>query len=58
MTSHGSNFDDFLENQLTQFRAVETINLRQIGSGTTRSFVQSNILMVVISFEMIMQYGI
>jgi len=40
MTSGGSTFIDFLENQLTKFRAVLTV-LRQIG--TTRSFVQSKI---------------
>jgi len=41
MTYGGSNFNDFTENQLTKFRAVETV-LRQIE--TTRSFVQSKFL--------------
>jgi len=40
MTSGGSIFNDFPENQFTNFRAVETIS-RQIG--TTRYFVQSKI---------------
>ena len=42
MTSGGSTFIDFLENQLTKFRAVLTV-LRQIG--TTRSFVQSKMFL-------------
>jgi len=40
MTSGGSNFNDFPENQLTKILAVGTV-LRQIG--TTRSFVHSKI---------------
>jgi len=55
MTSGGNNFNDFPENQLTKFRAFQTV-LRQIGS--TRSFVQRKVFRFEKILSMIKGLGV